>query len=100
MYTDRPRLLDPSCSGSGIVNRLDHLLETGALLDTFIFILLMLHTPTEPESDTTRDNRLAKLAAFQLMMIKHAMRCKLHTFPRENPVANLHIWGCCRISSS
>jgi 16S rRNA C967 or C1407 C5-methylase (RsmB/RsmF family) len=24
-------LLDPSCSGSGIVNRLDHLLETGVL---------------------------------------------------------------------
>ena len=24
------RLLDPSCSGSGIVNRLDHLLEAGA----------------------------------------------------------------------
>src|SRR5215471_10182279 len=25
-------LLDPSCSGSGIVNRLDHLLETGTRL--------------------------------------------------------------------
>ena len=28
------RLLDPSCSGSGIVNRLDHLVESGALADT------------------------------------------------------------------
>jgi putative methyltransferase len=33
-YAARPRLLDPSCSGSGIVNRLDHL-ETGPLLDTY-----------------------------------------------------------------
>lgn len=27
-----PSLLDPSCSGSGIVNRLDHLLENGQIL--------------------------------------------------------------------
>jgi len=33
-------LLDPSCSGSGIVNRLDHLLETGAE-----FILLISGFP-------------------------------------------------------
>lgn len=38
LYTARPRLLDPSCSGSGIVNRLDHL-ETGPLLDTSLSYL-------------------------------------------------------------
>ncbi|KAF8802546.1 S-adenosyl-L-methionine-dependent methyltransferase [Phlegmacium glaucopus] len=79
-------LLDPSCSGSGIVNRLDHLLET-----------VMLCTPTEPENDTTREDRLAKLAAFQLMMIKHAMRfpnvkkivystCSIHATENEHVV--------------
>jgi putative methyltransferase len=71
-------LLDPSCSGSGIVNRLDHL-------------------ETEPENDATRENRLAKLAAFQLMMIKHAMRfpnvtkivystCSIHATENEHVV--------------
>ncbi|KAH8118130.1 S-adenosyl-L-methionine-dependent methyltransferase [Phellopilus nigrolimitatus] len=50
-------LLDPSCSGSGIVNRLDHLLET------------------ENESDgDDQEVRLQRLAIFQLMMIKHAMK--------------------------
>ncbi|KAJ7739302.1 S-adenosyl-L-methionine-dependent methyltransferase [Mycena olivaceomarginata] len=52
-------LLDPSCSGSGIVNRLDHLLET------------------EEENQEAQDERLHKLAAFQLLMIRHAMK-----FPR------------------
>ncbi|KAL7279085.1 hypothetical protein ACG7TL_006923 [Trametes sanguinea] len=50
-------LLDPSCSGSGIVNRLDHLLDN------------------EQEDDADSE-RLNKLAAFQLKMIRHAM-----TFP-------------------
>ncbi|KAF8222089.1 S-adenosyl-L-methionine-dependent methyltransferase [Tricholoma matsutake] len=49
-------LLDPSCSGSGIVNRLDYLLDT------------------EPEIEGHQDDRLIKLAAFQLMMVKHAMQ--------------------------
>ena len=30
---DASSLLDPSCSGSGIVNRLDHLLDIGKLND-------------------------------------------------------------------
>ncbi|KIJ63101.1 hypothetical protein HYDPIDRAFT_29790 [Hydnomerulius pinastri MD-312] len=50
-------LLDPSCSGSGIVNRLDHLLET------------------ENEEDEVKEERLDKLASFQPMMIKRAMKC-------------------------
>ncbi|KAI0077870.1 S-adenosyl-L-methionine-dependent methyltransferase [Panus rudis PR-1116 ss-1] len=72
-------LLDPSCSGSGIVNRLDHLLET------------------ESESDEEKETRLSKLAAFQLMMIKHAMKfpsvqrivystCSVHTTENEHVV--------------
>jgi len=74
-------LLDPSCSGSGIVNRLDHLLEA------------------EVEDDTGNEDRLEKLAAFQLMMIKHAMRfpnvkkivystCSIHATENERVVRN------------
>ncbi|KAG7451071.1 S-adenosyl-L-methionine-dependent methyltransferase [Guyanagaster necrorhizus] len=72
-------LLDPSCSGSGIVNRLDHLLET------------------EEESKSEKDERLTKLAAFQLVMIKHAMKfpavkrivystCSVHAMENEHVV--------------
>ncbi|CDZ96592.1 Proliferation-associated nucleolar protein (NOL1) [Phaffia rhodozyma] len=50
-------LLDPSCSGSGIVNRLDFLTEEA-----------------EEENDTTKKERLDKLAGFQLNMIRHAMK--------------------------
>ncbi len=32
---DDNSLLDPSCSGSGIINRLDHLVESGTFSDTF-----------------------------------------------------------------
>ncbi|EJU04571.1 S-adenosyl-L-methionine-dependent methyltransferase [Dacryopinax primogenitus] len=51
-------LLDPSCSGSGIVNRMDYLLEAGE---------------EEPGVD---EARLLKLGSFQLKMIKHAMKIK------------------------
>ncbi|CAL1716825.1 unnamed protein product [Somion occarium] len=72
-------LLDPSCSGSGIVNRLDHLLES------------------ESESMDDRETRLNKLADFQLMMIKHAMKfpsvkrivystCSIHAAENEHVV--------------
>ncbi|EIN03703.1 S-adenosyl-L-methionine-dependent methyltransferase [Punctularia strigosozonata HHB-11173 SS5] len=72
-------LLDPSCSGSGIVNRLDHLLET------------------EEDDADDRQERLAKLAAFQLSMIKHAMKfpsakrivystCSMHATENEHVV--------------
>ncbi|PPQ83431.1 hypothetical protein CVT25_007022 [Psilocybe cyanescens] len=74
-------LLDPSCSGSGIVNRLDHLLET------------------EIEDYADKEDRLEKLAAFQLMMIKHAMRfpnvkkivystCSIYATENERVVCN------------
>ncbi|KAI0784165.1 S-adenosyl-L-methionine-dependent methyltransferase [Abortiporus biennis] len=72
-------LLDPSCSGSGIVNRLDHLLET------------------ENETKVEEETRLSKLAGFQLMMIKHAMKfpsvqrivystCSIHATENEHVV--------------
>ncbi|WVW85638.1 hypothetical protein I302_107676 [Kwoniella bestiolae CBS 10118] len=49
-------LLDPSCSGSGIVNRLDYLLED------------------DVEESDSKTERLEKLASFQLQMILHAFK--------------------------
>lgn len=50
-------LVDPSCSGSGIVNRLDHLLET-----------------ENQEGNEKEADRLERLAAFQISMVTHAMQ--------------------------
>ncbi|KAL7417212.1 S-adenosyl-L-methionine-dependent methyltransferase [Mrakia frigida] len=50
-------LLDPSCSGSGIVNRLDFLMDD-----------------PEEENEEIKKDRLQNLGAFQLSMIKHAMK--------------------------
>jgi len=72
-------LLDPSCSGSGIVNRLDFLLES------------------ESEAPEEEEERLHRLATFQLMMIKHAMKfpaveritystCSVHAIENEHVV--------------
>lgn len=52
-------LLDPSCSGSGIVNRLDYLLEDA-----------------EVDVQEGQAARLEKLAGFQLQMILHAFKCE------------------------
>ncbi|KAF8442409.1 S-adenosyl-L-methionine-dependent methyltransferase [Boletus edulis BED1] len=65
-------LLDPSCSGSGIVNRLDHLLES------------------ENEEHEEQEERLNKLATFQLNVIRHAMK-----FPRVRRV----VYSTCSIHS-
>jgi putative methyltransferase len=54
-------LLDPSCSGSGIVNRLDYLVEN--------------EEETDKDKEGEKD-RLEKLAGFQLQMILHAFKCK------------------------
>ncbi|RDB26149.1 25S rRNA (cytosine-C(5))-methyltransferase rcm1 [Hypsizygus marmoreus] len=75
-------LLDPSCSGSGIVNRLDHLLEI------------------EIEDESDQEERLRRLAGFQLMMVKHAMRfpgvqrivystCSIHATENEHVVRDV-----------
>ncbi|KIK62541.1 hypothetical protein GYMLUDRAFT_42004 [Collybiopsis luxurians FD-317 M1] len=75
-------LLDPSCSGSGIVNRLDYLVESEQEADSSVQEL---------------EERLNKLAGFQLMMIKHAMKfpsvqrivystCSIHTIEDEHVV--------------
>ncbi|WVQ74949.1 hypothetical protein IAR50_004557 [Cryptococcus sp. DSM 104548] len=49
-------LLDPSCSGSGIVNRLDYLVDD------------------DTEESDSKNERLEKLAGFQLQMILHAFK--------------------------
>ncbi|KZS92513.1 S-adenosyl-L-methionine-dependent methyltransferase [Sistotremastrum niveocremeum HHB9708] len=72
-------LLDPSCSGSGIVNRMDHLLGQAE------------------ENDQDVTERLATLSAFQLSMIEHAMKfpnaqkivystCSIHAEENEQVV--------------
>ncbi|PIL35750.1 hypothetical protein GSI_02480 [Ganoderma sinense ZZ0214-1] len=71
-------LLDPSCSGSGIVNRMDYLLD-------------------DEEGNDGESERLNKLAAFQLKMIRHAMTfvsvqrivystCSVHATENEHVV--------------
>ncbi|KAK8854799.1 hypothetical protein IAR55_003538 [Kwoniella newhampshirensis] len=87
-------LLDPSCSGSGIVNRLDYLIDD------------------DTEESDSKAERLEKLAAFQLQMILHAFEfasakrivystCSIHPEEDErvvmsalkSPVAKERGWG-------
>lgn len=72
----RNSLLDPSCSGSGIVNRLDHLGEAGPHSKTMIWASISNADSTENEEEEGQSDRLQKLADFQLSMIKHAMKCE------------------------
>ncbi|KAJ2541386.1 hypothetical protein EV175_006146 [Coemansia sp. RSA 1933] len=85
-------LLDPSCSGSGIVNRLD------ALVDTYI--AAVSKQATDAEGAAGRDARLDKLADFQTSIILHAMRfpgvkrisystCSVHAEENEAVVARV-----------
>ncbi|KAK0541503.1 hypothetical protein OC835_000072 [Tilletia horrida] len=62
-------LLDPSCSGTGIVNRLDYLSAGVASASDE-----QEADEPEPSSSSKAAARLAALSAFQLTMIKHAMR--------------------------
>jgi hypothetical protein len=79
----RVSLLDPSCSGSGIVNRLDHLTEQGMSHNFFSLAGCGSNGATDKEDGDgpSKQERLEKLAAFQLMMIEHAMKCK---WPRSH----------------
>lgn len=67
-------LLDPSCSGSGIINRLDHLLESGGPVGNVY--PCNAEFSVEHEENEEREERLSKLATFQLNVIKHAMKCR------------------------
>lgn len=57
-------LLDPSCSGSGIINRLDVLVDD-----------IENESSTLTEDADSKD-RLKSLAEFQISIIEHAMQCK------------------------
>jgi len=63
----RCMLLDPSCSGSGIVNRLDYLMSQDDEQDNLEQVI-----PGDGQSDPI-SLRLSNLAALQLRMIRHAM---------------------------
>lgn len=82
-------LLDPSCSGSGIVNRLDYLTETTS------------HATDSIENDTRSavmdQDRLDSLSSFQLALLLHAMKfpaaekitystCSVHAVENEHVV--------------
>ncbi|KAJ1849483.1 hypothetical protein LPJ70_000450 [Coemansia sp. RSA 2708] len=90
-YADVERvLLDPSCSGSGIVNRLDELVDW--------YIAMITNTAEEKPKVDTR--RLQSLAEFQTLAIRHAMRfpgvkrisystCSVHEEENEAVVARV-----------
>ena len=72
-------MLDPSCSGSGMINRLDHLVDVN-------------------KSSKNEHERLTNLAEFQLNALKHAFQfpnvthvcystCSVHDIENENVVA-------------
>ncbi|KAJ1660471.1 hypothetical protein IWQ61_000618 [Dispira simplex] len=83
-------LLDPSCSGSGIVSRLDYLVDGFAAAED--------RRLNRPVPDPTA--RLHKLAEFQYTMICHALRfpnlkrlvystCSIHQLENEEVVARV-----------
>ncbi|KAF6767198.1 Bacterial Fmu (Sun)/eukaryotic nucleolar NOL1/Nop2p [Kalmanozyma brasiliensis GHG001] len=81
-------LVDPSCSGSGIVNRLDFLNEDDEVETD----------PAEGDEGMSKlERRLAQLSAFQLLMLRHAFAfpslqkvvystCSIHAAENEGVV--------------
>ncbi|KAI8078076.1 williams-Beuren syndrome critical region protein 20 copy A [Gilbertella persicaria] len=65
-------LLDPSCSGSGIISRLDHLVDD----------------EDENANGQTQEERLKNLSEFQISIIEHAMK-----FPRAKRI----VYSTCSI---
>ncbi|GMF11496.1 unnamed protein product [Phytophthora lilii] len=83
MYRNvRSILLDPSCSGSGMTNRLDHLLDIASSLET----VLEPDHGAEYEEDTAK--RLQSLADFQLEALRKAF-----SFPQVERV----VYSTCSI---
>ncbi|KAF4320187.1 hypothetical protein BBO99_00002558 [Phytophthora kernoviae] len=78
----RSILLDPSCSGSGMTNRLDHLLDIASARDT----VLEPDAGAEYEEDTAK--RLQSLADFQLEALRKAF-----SFPQVERV----VYSTCSI---
>ena len=70
-------MLDPSCSGSGIVNRWDFLVEgKGYSSSCFDIIQQIANTDSASDEDEERiAERLERLSSFQGRMIEHAMKC-------------------------
>ncbi|KAG2185612.1 hypothetical protein INT44_002405 [Umbelopsis vinacea] len=91
-------LLDPSCSGSGIISRLDHLVDDGmyrarTMNHTFKRKQGLNHIHSILEQEANGTERLDSLAEFQIAVIQHAMKfpkakkvvystCSIH--PQEN----------------
>ncbi|KAI9506037.1 S-adenosyl-L-methionine-dependent methyltransferase, partial [Coemansia spiralis] len=87
-------LLDPSCSGSGIVNRLD------ALVDTYICAVNNKDAEQSDGTNGEQKERLRNLAEFQTSVILHSMRfpnvkrisystCSIHEVENENVVSRV-----------
>ncbi|KAI9275408.1 S-adenosyl-L-methionine-dependent methyltransferase [Sporodiniella umbellata] len=79
-------LLDPSCSGSGIISRLDHLVDD--------------EQDTTKEENEPQEERLKKLSEFQISIIEHALKfpkakrvvystCSIHAQENEHVVKTI-----------
>lgn len=82
-------LLDPSCSGSGIISRLDHLVdgEDESKLQWVWELKYTDHLTDEGSNDkngSTQEERLKNLSEFQISVIEHALKCKYILHKQDN----------------